>query len=349
MERKKIRLGLKIFCLLIGVVVLVGTLLAAPEVFAKEKFKVEIYGFRMGTTGYVATFALAEIINAKSDWVEAVAMESVLGSVENARMIIKHPEKQDRMIGYIPNVDMWKILNGKPPFKEPFKDMRSFVLSSNFAMYFMTTNPKIKSIEDMKGKRVGLFKRGGFNEEVAKMLLRYGYGITYDDIRVSHMGFGQIADALIDGTVEVGWASAGTGGDEPREPLPTPAMDRLVTTKQCYLVPVSEEAIDKTRKGWGAPLYAIRTRAKKIGKTMLPEAVAPMSSSGWVVTKHMPDDVVTEIVRIIYENVEEFGKYHASLKTMTKKNIAERAEPGAWFHPAAIRFYESKGLKIGME
>ncbi len=63
----------------------------------------------------------------------------------------------------------------------------------------------------------------------------------------------------------------------------------------------------------------------------------------------MPEDIVYEITKTIYENAEKFGSYHAVGKGVTKDNVATLSYPEEMFHPGAVRFYREHGIKIGIE
>jgi len=316
---------------------------------ASKEIKLELYGHKLGSSGYVGTFALSEFINKSSKRLKAVAIETTLGGTENALSVVRNPGKRDRMVIFFNNWSWWQITNGLRPYKAPFKDIKFIGRYGLPMLFFVTKNPNIKSIEDMKGKRVGLPRIGAPSEAGMKMLLEHGHGLTYNDLKMSHGGFSQLADALIDGRLDVIFGAALVAGSEPYDLNPTPALEKLFMSKECFLVPETKDAINKTRKITGAPLYAFSSKPIKIGKTSLPAITAWGLTLGWAAPKQMPDDVVTEIVSVLYENADKFGSYHAALRGLIRENLGAHAVPKEAYHPAAIKFYESKGIKVGME
>jgi TRAP-type uncharacterized transport system substrate-binding protein len=64
------------------------------------------------------------------------------------------------------------------------------------------------------------------------------------------------------------------------------------------------------------------------------------------VSKNLPDDVVTELLSIIYDHVDEFANYHAVGKAITKKSLSMTYTTKDFYHPAARKFFEDKGNKF---
>lgn len=86
------------------------------------------------------------------------------------------------------------------------------------------------------------------------------------------------------------------------------------------------------------------------GKTTIGPTTGKVVSLGWCVHKSFPDEVATEIVRIIWENADEFKNYHAVGRCISRKTIPQFAEAESSFHPAAIKFYKAHGVaKIGID
>ena len=88
-------------------------------------------------------------------------------------------------------------------------------------------------------------------------------------------------------------------------------------------------------------------KAKHIGKSDIPQWKGLLNSLGWLVSENMDDEIVTEIIRIIYENADQFANYHAVGRGITKETIGQLPVPRDSYHPAVVKFLESKGLKVG--
>ena len=99
----------------------------------------------------------------------------------------------------------------------------------------VTTDPEIKSVDDLKGKNVSIGAAGSgvyFNA----MDVLGAYGLTEADINPTYQSFGDSADALKNGQIDAAFIVAGA---------PTTAVTDLATTKDTYLVSLDSEHIAK--------------------------------------------------------------------------------------------------------
>jgi TRAP-type uncharacterized transport system substrate-binding protein len=60
----------------------------------------------------------------------------------------------------------------------------------------------------------------------------------------------------------------------------------------------------------------------------------------------MPDDVVAEILRIGYENAYKLKEATIEAEIITKETLASLSMPESGYHPAAVKFFKGKGIKI---
>lgn len=65
-----------------------------------------------------------------------------------------------------------------------------------------------------------------------------------------------------------------------------------------------------------------------------------------VTATHVPDDVVYEFVKAVYNNKAALGKNHPALRRFRPANMAKQFSTMK-YHPGAIRFYKEKGIWKG--
>ena len=83
--------------------------------------------------------------------------------------------------------------------KEPASDLRALMrLWPNYVQLVTTANTGIKSVNDLKGKRVGVGAANSGVEINARMILA-AYGITYDDITPDYLAYGEAIDNMKNG------------------------------------------------------------------------------------------------------------------------------------------------------
>lgn len=190
-----------------------------------------------GTAGtyYPLGGALAEILNNNIENMNASA-QSTGASVANVNML----KDGSVDIAFIQNDIAYYAVNGK----EMFKDNKVANLRGIAALYpetvqFVTTKDKnIKSISDLKGLKVAVGAAGSGVEANARQILAE-YGITYEDIDERFLSFGEAADALKDGNVDVGIVAAG---------FPTAAIQDLAANKSIKIIPIDNDKVDALMK-----------------------------------------------------------------------------------------------------
>lgn len=263
-----------------------------------------------GTAGtyYPLGGALAELMNANIKNMNASA-QSTGASVANVNML----KDGSVDVAFIQNDIAYYAAEGK----EMFKDNKVANLRGLAALYpetiqFVTTKDKgIKSIADLKGKKVAVGASGSGAEANARQILA-AYGITYDDINVQYLSFGEAADALKDGNVDVGVVVAG---------FPTAAIQDLAANRSAQIVNIDPKVAEDLKAKY--PYYT---------KIVIPKGTYPGQEEDVstvavkcviVTTDKMSDELGGQIVKAIYEHLDRMKAAHAVGKYITKDTALE--------------------------
>lgn len=263
-----------------------------------------------GTAGtyYPLGGALAELLNQNIKDMNASA-QSTGASVANVNML----KDGSVDIAFIQNDIAYYAANGT----EMFKDNKVANLRGIAALYpetvqFVTTKDTgIKTIADLKGKKVAVGASGSGAEANARQILN-AYGITYDDINVQYLSFGEAADALKDGNVDAGVVVAG---------YPTAAIQDLAANKSAAIVNIDPAITDQLMKKY--PYYT---------KMVIPAGTYPGQDADVntvavkcviVGTDKLSDDLGKQIVKAIYEHLDRMKAAHAVGKYITKDTALE--------------------------
>ena len=263
-----------------------------------------------GTAGtyYPLGGALAELLNQNIKGMNASA-QSTGASVANVNML----KDGSVDIAFIQNDIAYYAANGTEMFKDnKVESIRGVAALYPETIQFVTTADKgIKSIADLKGKKVAVGASGSGTEANARQILS-AYGITYDDINVQYLSFGEAADALKDGNVDVGVVVAG---------FPTAAIQDLAANKSAALIPVDAEHADQLIKQY--PYYTKISVPKGTypGQEADVETVAVKCVI--VTTDKLSDDLGEQIVKSIYEHLDRMKAAHAVGKYITKDTAME--------------------------
>lgn len=283
-----------------------GTAEKKPEAEKKDAEKVFVNIATGGTAGtyYPLGGAIAEIMNKNIPGMNASA-QSTGASVANVNLL--KDGKVD--LAFIQNDITYYAANGT----EMFKDKKVDNLKGIATLYPETVQiialekSGIKAIADIKGKRVAVGAAGSGTEANARQILE-AHGITYQDIKVQYLSFGEAANGLKDGNVDVGFVTAG---------FPTAAIQDIAAQHKVVLLPVDVAKADEMIKKY--PFYTkitIPADTYKQGSDVAAVAVSAML----VATTKMNDDMGYKVTKAIYSNLDRIQASHSVGKAITKDN-----------------------------
>jgi uncharacterized protein len=190
----------------------------------------------------------------------------------------------------------------------------------------------LKSVSDLKGKRVALDEPGSGTLVNARTILA-AYGIKESDIKPEYIKPNQAGDKLKDGALD---AFFFTGGS------PAGAIAELASSGAgIELLPIDgpqADAIRKTDSFFAADLIADGTYKG------VPATKTLAVGAQWVTSDKADANAVYEIVKALYSDAGQkaMGAGHAKGKFITKENAVKGV--GIPFHPGAERFYKEAGL-----
>ena len=172
-------------------------------------------------------------------------------------------------------------------------------LYNNFTQAVSTSGTGIRTVADMRGKRVSVGSPGSGTEVIALRLLEAA-GLNPDtDIQRSQLGVGETAQALRDGTIDAGFWSGG---------LPTGALVDLASTGQMVLIPTAEytEALAQQFGPYyqtaEIPTGTYQGQTEPSSQVVVPNVL--------VVRSDMPEQLQQDITRTIFENEERLTTVH---------------------------------------
>lgn len=263
-----------------------------------------------GTAGtyYPLGGALAELLNQNIKGMNASA-QSTGASVANVNML----KDGSVDIAFIQNDIAYYAANGTEMFKDnKMEGIRGIAALYPETIQFVTTaDTGIKSINDLKGKKVAVGASGSGAEANARQILA-AYGLTYDDINVQYLSFGEAADALKDGNVDVGVVVAG---------FPTAAIQDLAANKSAAIIPIDAEHADKLIKQYPYFTKISVPKGTYPGQEVDVDTVAVKCVI--VTTDKLSDDLGEQIVKSIYEHLDRMKAAHAVGKYITKDTAME--------------------------
>ncbi|MDY3282742.1 TAXI family TRAP transporter solute-binding subunit [Dysosmobacter sp.] len=129
--------------------------------------------------------------------------------------------------------------------KEPAAGLKALMrLWPNYVQLVTTADTGIKSVEDLKGKRVGVGAANSGVEINARMILD-AYGITYNDITPDYLAYGEAIDNMKNGQCDAVFVTSG---------LPNATVMDLGVQYDMVIVPIDGAGRDKLVSEY--PYYA---------------------------------------------------------------------------------------------
>lgn len=190
----------------------------------------------------------------------------------------------------------------------------------------------IKSVADLKGKRVALDEPGSGTLINARMVLA-AYGVKESDIKPEYIKPNQAGDKLKDGALDAFFFVGGA---------PAGAIAELASSGTgIELVPLTGSSADGLRMA--NPYFAVDTIAANTYKDV--PAVQTLAVGAQLVTSAKVDaNTVYEVTKAMYNDATQKSLQagHAKGKFITKENAVKGV--GIPYHPGAEKFYKEAGL-----
>jgi hypothetical protein len=305
---------------------------AAPAGAQAKSTRISIATGGTGGVYYPLGGGMANVISKHVPNTEATA-EVTSASVDNCKLI--QARKVD--LALIMADVGYDALKGTGRFKASGAiPVRTVVVPYPNLMHFVSTEGTgIKSMKDLKGKRVSTGSPGSGTEVKAVRVLE-SYGIDAEkDIKRERLGVAESAGALKDRKID---AFAWDGG------LPTAAVLDLAATPGVKIKVLSNaENLDFLTKKYG-PVYF---------KTLIPKAIYPgmeadvdvVGVANLLISHEKMDTALGyNITKVLLERQPELVAVHKEAKNLILATAAVGSSLP--FHSGAIKYFWEKGIQV---
>jgi uncharacterized protein len=346
MKKRKTVMGLIVY-LVLGLFLLVAGE-AQAEVKKPDILTMLLCPFGCGTVEGNTIFGN---MVAKSDLDLIIRPQETPGYMYNIREMGKNKRRwgntvfgtEDDILNYAP-------LGGQEFFKEflpkPIKEKFLLVYSDAWwtqGHWWVTLDPNLKTINDLKGKKLGVGMRSqsdwGLN---ARLDLEYGYGINMKNTKIYHLGPAKEVEELIDGKVDAIVMGAGTEPFLKQWLVAGPMRNLEASGRKIYYIGLDADVIDKLNKKFGTSYMAIT-----IPPGTLPGQTEPLvvgADRGYYAAHHtLPDELAYKLVKAVMEFGKDMGEVHALWKIWSPElMVSGLTETNT--HPGAIKAYKELGI-----
>ncbi|MGR3498014.1 MAG: TAXI family TRAP transporter solute-binding subunit [Limimaricola soesokkakensis] len=287
-----------------------------------------------GVTGvyYPTGGAICRLVNrGRADHGIRCGVESTGGSVYNINAV----RSGELEFGVAQSDWQFHAIEGTSQFEEqgPFEDLRAvFSVHPEPFTVVARADAGIETFEDLKGKRVNVGNPGSGQRGTMEVLME-AMGWTMDDFQLtSELQAAEQSQALCDNNID---AMVYTVGH------PSGSIQEATTACDAVLVDVSGEAVDKLVEE--NPYY----RTATIPGGMYRGNDEPTETFGvgatFVTSATVPEDVVYETVKAVFENFDQFKGLHPAFAELTKEEMVADGL-SAPLHAGAEKYYREAGL-----
>ncbi|MEO0361321.1 MAG: TAXI family TRAP transporter solute-binding subunit [Pseudomonadota bacterium] len=285
-----------------------------------------------GQTGvyYVVGQSICRLVNRGSaDHGLKCTAPSTGGSIANINAI----KAGDMDMGVAQSDWQYHAYNGSSQFEgDQFGDLRAvFSVHGEPFTVIARADAGIGSFADLKGKRVNVGNPGSGQRATMEVVLD-ALGWSMDDFSLaSELKPAEQSAALGDNKVDAIIYTVGH---------PNGSIQEATSTVEAKLVDVTGPEIDKLISE--NPYYAAAT----IPGGMYAGNDADASTFGvkatFVTSSSVPDDVVYEVVKAVFENFDRFKKLHPAFENLSEDEMISGGL-SAPLHPGAEKYYKERG------
>jgi TRAP transporter TAXI family solute receptor len=264
----------------------------------------------------------------------AVNAVSTGGSKDNIQGI----DVGDYQLGTVQSDVMDYAWNGTRSFEKDGK-VESFRTVAGLyaeAVQLITVNPEIKSVADLKGKKVSIGAPGSGVYFNAIDVLSAA-GIAETDIKPQYQNFDESADALKDGKIDAAFIVAGA---------PTPAITELsMTNTNTRIVPIDGAFAEKLMKD--NTFYSVYKIPANTYSNQTEEISTVTVKATLIVSADANVEEVYNLTAALFDNIEAISKEHAKGAELSLQNATEGLTVP--FHAGAAKYFKEKGIEVAVK
>jgi len=200
---------------------------------------------------------------------------------------------------------------------------------NNYIQIVANADSGITSLEDLKGKRISVGAARSGTELNARAIFKAA-GISYDDFsKVEYLPFGESVELMKNRQIDATLQSAGLGVSSIRD---------LANSIDIEIIPVPKEVVEAV----GSLAYLPATIPADTYEGQAEDIPTAAIPNFLVTHADVPDELVYEMTKIFYENLDALQSTHNVIKTVDINNALEGMPVPV--HPGAEKYYKEHGV-----
>jgi uncharacterized protein len=310
---------------------LLSVVALAPAPAAQPRRVVTIAAGSVDGVYYPIAGAISRIASDTRSLNIRATVESSGGSLANVQLM----RAGEADFALLQNDVAYYAFNGitlEPSVGKPVKSMAGVFSVYPEAVHLIATHASgVKSARDLKGKRVAFGPQGSATEQNALQVLAV-HGVAEGDLTGAvRVSFTAAVDQLKAGAVDAAFFSIAVGA---------PVIADALASGKLSLISVGASAIEALVQKY--PFYTIDAIPANTYKNQDREVVVPAVMAMLVARSSLPEDLVYQFTKAVFDNLPQFHSAHAAARNLTLQTaLVGMALP---LHPGAERFFKEKGI-----
>jgi uncharacterized protein len=326
MEKRDHRLGSCFFAIALGTML---ALFMANGAWAKSATRIAVGGNGIGGVYYLYSGALSQMINKYIPDVEATVEVCAGSSIEH----IKRIQIGEIQIGPAMNDAVYQSTKGIGQFKTPQDKIRTlFIMYPAVMQGAALEKSGIRTFTDLLGKRVAIFTPGSGTYNMA-MAVFGALEMDPKKIKIQHLNMTEGVNAIRNGNLDVQFTSMA---------YPAPWVMDLAVTHKITLIHASDSELAKIQQNY--PYYIPSMIPGGTYSGVKEDAKMPGIWNSYIGSKDLPDDMVYQITKAVFEHNDDLKKAYKDAGQATPASTMKYSI--APLHPGAIKYYQEKGVQI---
>jgi TRAP transporter TAXI family solute receptor len=281
-----------------------------------------------GGAFFVVGSALGEVLNETGrDLGWSVTAEATSGSQENIRRL----DSGEIDLALSNAAITYSAVRGSEGWNKSYSMQAVMTLAPNVALFITPSKSGVRTIADLKGKRVGVGPAGAGFEYFVRPLLE-AHGVTYEDFTPLHATQTGAVDLIADGSA----AAVFVGGA-----VPTASITQASASQDIYFIPFDPDVRDRLIDEYLFFRPATIPAGTYRGQLEAFEGL-DVGSMHLITSAAADEELVYNVTKLLYENRASVVEKHAAGRAINPNNVAR--DTGTEFHPGAIRFYREIGI-----
>jgi TRAP transporter TAXI family solute receptor len=310
---------------------LATALAPATNIAAQPRRAVTIAAGSVDGVYYPIAGAMSRITSEARGLNIRATVQASAGSVANVQLL----RSNEADFALLQNDIAYYAFNGVElgPFAgKPVKSMAGvFSVYPELVHIVATQASGVKSIHDLRGKRLALGPRGSGTEQNALQILA-AYGIAESDLAAAErVPFGAAADQLRGGGVDAAFFTVALGAS---------IVADVLAAGKVGLVAVGRTAGETLEQKY--PFYRMDEVPANTYKGQDREIATPAVMAMLAARPGLADDVVYRFTKVVFDNLPAFHAAHPAARSLTLQTaLSGMPLP---LHPGAQRFFKEKGI-----